>query len=179
MSKLKSIREQKNLTQEELASKSGISARTIQRIESGTIPKGYTLKALASTLEIEPEDLLNGSSAAETVDVFLIKLINLSSLLIVFLPFGSILVPLIIMYFTKQFNKLTRQLISLQIFCTIISGILVVLSGIVKKWMNWDNNVTMFVIVLVLLTNVFIILRNTAEIDKHGKLYFKLKFNII
>nr|WP_262488543.1 helix-turn-helix transcriptional regulator [Flavobacterium gillisiae] len=34
MSKLKSIRELKNLTQEELSDKSGISARTIQRIES-------------------------------------------------------------------------------------------------------------------------------------------------
>jgi transcriptional regulator with XRE-family HTH domain len=44
MSKLKQIREQQNLTQEELAEKSGISVRTIQRIESGTEPKGHTLK---------------------------------------------------------------------------------------------------------------------------------------
>mgnify|MGYP003598873837 CR=1 FL=1 len=41
-----------NLTQEELAEKSGISVRTIQRIESGTKPKGYTLKALAAALGI-------------------------------------------------------------------------------------------------------------------------------
>ncbi|MDF2831166.1 helix-turn-helix transcriptional regulator [Chryseobacterium indoltheticum] len=44
MSELKKIRETKNITQEELAEKSGISVRTIQRIEAGTIPKGYTLK---------------------------------------------------------------------------------------------------------------------------------------
>jgi len=46
MSKLKQLREQKNMTQEELSEKSGISVRTIQRIESGTNPKGHTLKYL-------------------------------------------------------------------------------------------------------------------------------------
>ncbi len=44
MSKLKKIREKLNLTQEELSEKSGISVRTIQRIESGNEPKGQTLK---------------------------------------------------------------------------------------------------------------------------------------
>ncbi len=41
------LREEKNLTQTELAEKSGLSLRTIQRIEAGNVPKGYTLKALA------------------------------------------------------------------------------------------------------------------------------------
>lgn len=39
MSKLKQIREQQRLTQEELAEKSGISVRTIQQIESGVSSK--------------------------------------------------------------------------------------------------------------------------------------------
>ncbi len=180
MSKLKTIREQRNLTQEELASKSGISARTIQRIESGTTPKGYTLKTLAAALEITPEVLLEDHPSEKgVIDIRLAKLINLSSLLLVFLPLGSVLVPLAIMFFTKQFNALTKQIVSLQIFWTIISAILIVLSGIVKKWVNWDNNVTMVVIVLVLLANVYFILRNTAEIDKNGKLHICLKFSII
>lgn len=180
MSKLKTIREQKNLTQEELASKSGISARTIQRIESGTTPKGYTLKTLAAALEIAPEVLLNEESLEENIiDMYLAKLINLSSLLLVFLPLGSVLVPLAIMYFSKQFNALTKQIVSLQILWTIVSAILIVLSGIVKKWLNWENNVTMVIIVLVLLTNIYIILRNTAEIDKKEKLHIRLKFSII
>lgn len=58
MSKLKTLREQKNLTQEELSERSKISVRTIQRIESGTEPKGHTLRALAQTLEIEESLLL-------------------------------------------------------------------------------------------------------------------------
>ncbi|NQY05646.1 MAG: helix-turn-helix transcriptional regulator, partial [Flavobacteriaceae bacterium] len=47
MNKLVALRTQRNLTQEELAEKSGISSRTIQRIEAGTVPKGHTLKTLA------------------------------------------------------------------------------------------------------------------------------------
>ncbi len=52
MSRLKEIREQKNLTQEELLEQSNISVRTIQRIEAGTEPKGHTLKILAKSLAI-------------------------------------------------------------------------------------------------------------------------------
>jgi len=58
MSILKVFREKQNLTQEELSKKSGISARTIQRIEKGKEPKGYTLRVLAKALMIEENELL-------------------------------------------------------------------------------------------------------------------------
>ncbi|WP_420828330.1 helix-turn-helix transcriptional regulator [Flavobacterium potami] len=38
--KVKILREEKNMTQNELAEKSGLSLRTIQRIEVGNILKG-------------------------------------------------------------------------------------------------------------------------------------------
>ena len=66
MSELKKIRERQNLTQEELAEKSGISVRTIQRIEAGTNPKGYTLKTLASSLDVSEKDLLIAEIVKET-----------------------------------------------------------------------------------------------------------------
>ena len=47
------LREERNLTQTELAKKSGLSLRTIQRIEAGNIPKGFTLNALAIVFETE------------------------------------------------------------------------------------------------------------------------------
>lgn len=52
------LREEQNLTQTELAEKSGVSLRTCQRIEAGNILKGFTLKALAGALEVDPEDLV-------------------------------------------------------------------------------------------------------------------------
>ncbi|HBW81513.1 MAG TPA: DNA-binding protein, partial [Sphingobacterium sp.] len=56
MNKLQSLREKLNLTQEELAQKSNISVRTIQRIEAGQSPKGYTLRALAQALNVEESE---------------------------------------------------------------------------------------------------------------------------
>ena len=51
------LREEKNITQTELAEKSGLSLRTIQRIEAGNVPKGYTLKALAFFLKPNQKSL--------------------------------------------------------------------------------------------------------------------------
>ena len=49
----------KGLTQKELAEKSNISIRSIQRIENGDlIPRSYTLKTLASILELSFEEFM-------------------------------------------------------------------------------------------------------------------------
>jgi transcriptional regulator with XRE-family HTH domain len=50
----------KGLTQRELAEKSNISVRSIQRIENGDlIPRSYTLKTLAEVLELSFEAFLS------------------------------------------------------------------------------------------------------------------------
>ena len=58
MSILLELREKLNLTQEELADKANISVRTIQRIEAGTKPKGFTLEALSNALGVNKNVLL-------------------------------------------------------------------------------------------------------------------------
>ncbi|CAM3610586.1 helix-turn-helix transcriptional regulator [Flavobacterium chungbukense] len=73
--KVKFLREEKNMTQNELAEKSGLSLRTIQRIEAGNILKGFTLKSIAQTLETEPEKLFE---ATDFFDLERAKIINLS-----------------------------------------------------------------------------------------------------
>lgn len=62
MSRLKDIRELQNLTQEELSQKSGVSVRTVQRIETGKEPKGYTRRVLAKALDVEENELLDHDS---------------------------------------------------------------------------------------------------------------------
>ena len=59
MSNLIFFREKQLLTQDELAEKSGVSVRTIQRIEAGANLKGHTLKSIALALEINPDELTN------------------------------------------------------------------------------------------------------------------------
>ncbi|AZA77339.1 helix-turn-helix domain-containing protein [Chryseobacterium sp. G0186] len=193
MSKLKAVREQKNLTQEELSEKSRISVRTIQRIEAGTEPKGHTLRALSQALEveesllqdivvnIEPEEVIVEEEKSEAkeeqsdVNYSLIKIINLSSLLFTVLPPLNILVPLLLMFTMKQRNSLVRQIISIQMIWTVMAPIVFMLGIFLKL----GRQFTLVLMILIVLSNVFIILRNTAEIDKNKKLYYRLKFSMI
>lgn len=180
MSRLLELRERLNLTQGELADKSGISVRTIQRIEAGTVPKGYTLKALASALKVEPEDLLqeDGIIADET-NYTLLKIINLSSLPFTFIPFASIVIPLLIMFLKKQFHPIARQIVSVQIMWTIVSAVVFMLAALSKNIFPNGNKFVLVVMILIVLSNICIILVNTAGLDKRKSLYIKLPFSII
>lgn len=191
MSTLKSIRELQNLTQEELSEKSGISVRTIQRIEAGREPKGYTLRVLAETFGVQEKELLNKPVEIEnkqdctqetivkqepiSVNYSIIKLINLSSLPFIVLPLLNILIPLILMFTLKVKNPITKQIVSLQIMWTITAPIVFMLGLFLKL----GNKFTLVIMILLVLSNVYIILRNAAEIDKNKKLYYSLNFNMI
>lgn len=179
MSRLKTIREQQHLTQQELSEKSGVSVRTIQRIESGTDPKGQTLKMLAGTLEVKEEELLEKPEAPKQVKFTLVRIINFSSLPVTIFPPANILLPLIIMFIAKEFNPLTRQIVSLQIFWSICAFIIFMLFNFIKSALSWSNDLTLVMMILLVLSNVFIILRNAAGIDKRRSLRIKLNFNII
>jgi transcriptional regulator with XRE-family HTH domain len=190
MSRLKTLREKQNLTQEELSEKSGISARTIQRIETGKEPKGYTLRALAKALQIEETRLLYKIPEKEKEDIIedikepnevlsinysSIKWINLSSIPFIIIPPLNFIIPLILMFTMKQKNSLTKQLISVQILWTVSAPIVFMLGLFLKL----GKEFTLIIMILIVLSNVFIILRNAIEIDKNKKLYYKLNFNMI
>ncbi|SHK52207.1 protein of unknown function [Epilithonimonas mollis] len=195
MSELKKIREKQNLTQEELAEKSGLSVRTIQRIEAGTEPKGYTLKTLASTLQITENDLLISDHPIEesmmevhileeparlkennpTENFTLIKIINLSSLPLCWFPVANFLPPLLIMLISKQKNEIIRQIISLQIILAIIAPVIFMLVVILKL----GKESVMVTIITLILANIYIVLRNAYELDKKHNLFYKLNFSVL
>lgn len=188
MPTLKQIREKQNLTQEELSEKSGISVRTIQRIEAGTPPKGYTLKTLSKALGIPESDFLSDETSGTIIgsDVEIVpentkinyskvKLINLSSILFVALPPLNILAPLLLSHFLREKNELTKQIISVQILWTILAPI-VFLLGIFLKL---GSGFTLVLLITIALSNIGIILLNASEIDKKKKLLLKLNFSIL
>ncbi len=89
---IKEKRTQKGMTQEELAEKTAISIRTIQRIEKGEVdPRTFTLQTIASVLEfpyddlvnIEKPDLLENYSSNDSV---WIATIHFTSLFLLLLP---------------------------------------------------------------------------------------------
>ncbi|HTE25712.1 DUF4870 domain-containing protein [Flavitalea sp.] len=56
--RIRELRLKKGLTQEELAEKTGMSTRTIQRIEQGKVsPRSYSLQNLAIVLDVAFEEL--------------------------------------------------------------------------------------------------------------------------
>lgn len=179
MSKLKELREKLNLTQEELADQSGISVRTIQRIESGNMPKGHTLKQLANTLGIKEDELLNKENIQTEPNYTLIKIINLSSLPFTIIPLANIVVPLFIMFVKRKFDPLTKQIISIQILWLLLAAIIFMLSTFIIKWLSLSKQLILVVMILLVLSNVVIILRNASEIDKKGKLFFSPGFSLI
>ena len=89
---IKELRIKKGLTQEELAEKTELSARTIQRIENGEVdPRAYTLQMIAKALEVDfslfTEDV---SNTEKDLDIdskrTWLALIHLSGLLPLFFP---------------------------------------------------------------------------------------------
>jgi len=179
MSQLLKIREQQHHTQEELAEKAGVSVRTIQRIEAGALPKGYTLKALSEALGIPKEALLNSEEAKVKPNLLWVKLINLSSLVFMWIPLGNILAPLIISKLSREKNPIVKELITVQVLWLVGSSVLFLLSPFVQSWFGLTKQLVLGTLIVAVLVNVFIIIRNAVEIDKRQKLYIKLNFSMI
>ncbi|MDC6388556.1 helix-turn-helix transcriptional regulator [Maribacter sp. PR1] len=174
---IKSLREQKHLTQEELARESGISIRTIQRIEAGQEPKGHTLKVLAKALELDLTSINKKATAKRNYS--LIKIINLSSAFVLSIPLLNVLLPLTIMYFGKQFNDITKQILSLQILWSTVSLFIFILASFLKNSLNLSHRFPLWVLLVFIIINMVIILINAASLGKKKKLFFKLNFNVI
>lgn len=89
---IKEKRLQKGMTQEDLAIKSDITVRTVQRIESGDVdPRSFTLLAIASALDVDYNELINAdlppiSEKISSNESFWIAMLHLSGLLVLIIP---------------------------------------------------------------------------------------------
>lgn len=89
---IKEKRLQKGMTQEELALKSDITVRTVQRIESGEVdPRSFTLQAIASALEVDYNELVRvdeppKSEGISSNDTFWLAMLHFSGLLLMIIP---------------------------------------------------------------------------------------------
>jgi transcriptional regulator with XRE-family HTH domain len=178
MSKLIIYREKLNLTQKELSEKSGISIRTIQRIEAGTEPKGHTLKTLASSLNINEQDLLFKDRPNRKQKKEALKLINFSSLLF-FIPLANIFCPILLMRMKKLEDQETRQLISIQILWTVAAFLVIGISPFLVRWAGISRQWTSKLVFLFFIINLFLILGNAIKIQKNGKPLIELNFTLL
>ena len=111
--KVTELRQTKGFTQEQLAEKCEVSARTIQRIESGEVdPRAYTLQCLSTALDF---DFMEDSTSRE--NLWLTALHLSSALCILF-------IPLAIWSWQKnksyKIDKQGRQVLNFQITVTLM-----------------------------------------------------------
>ncbi|MFC0344154.1 helix-turn-helix domain-containing protein [Epilithonimonas hispanica] len=176
--KVKTLREAKNLTQTELAEKSGLSLRTIQRIESGNIPKGFTLKAIAKTLEIEPENLF---SKEENIQIDRAKLINLSALSGLIIPFGGIIFPAILTYKAQDSvnRELGKSIICVQIILASFVSVSLILSPFIQHWFSIKFPLFLIPLIAFIVIKLWIVIRNGISLNQNNTLSIKLKNNFL
>lgn len=172
------LREEKNLTQTQLAEKSGLSLRTIQRIEAGNIPKGFTLNTLAKTLEIDSEKLI---PTKQTRQLERVKLINLSTLAGLVFPFGSIIFPLILTINTRdKINKeLGRSILSVQIVLTVLLSLSLIISPFIQKGLSISFPLFLIPLLTIISIKVFVFIINGISLNKNNDLYKYLKINYL
>jgi transcriptional regulator with XRE-family HTH domain len=88
---IKELRLKKGITQEDLAAKTDISVRTIQRIENGDVdPRAYTLQSIAAALEVDFAVLVNSepelNAVNEKENSKWLPLLHLSGLFLFIIP---------------------------------------------------------------------------------------------
>jgi uncharacterized Tic20 family protein/DNA-binding Xre family transcriptional regulator len=106
------LRQQKGLTQEQLAELCEVSSRTIQRIETGDVdPRAYTLQCLSKALEFDfcTEDATNEN--------IWLAILHLSSMLCI------VIIPLLLWSWKKnrsyKIDQQGRQVLNFQITMTL------------------------------------------------------------
>jgi transcriptional regulator with XRE-family HTH domain len=128
-SSIVAIRKEKGFSQEVLAERSGVSLRTIQRVERGeTVPRGHTLQALAGALEVpldafhslpEPTPHPSPNPTGLRSDPQFLQLLNLSALSFLVLPLLNIIVPVLLWRArksdTQDVAEVGRRIIGFQI----------------------------------------------------------------
>lgn len=120
--KIKEIRKRKGFSQEELAELSGVSLRTIQRIENNqNEPHGKTIQLICEALEVRADEILDFGKQ-EKPDYFIY--LHLSVLAFIILPLGNIIFPLILWLSKRDrilnLDKVGASVLNFQILWTIL-----------------------------------------------------------
>lgn len=172
--KIQELRKEKGMTQEDLAEKTGLSVRTIQRIESGEVdPRNYTLHVIAEALEIEitelkkePEPIPGMAGESETTKW--LAFLHLSGLFVLVFP------PLIIWILKRDvipgMNQHAKDVMNFQISMVIYlfaSALLILVA------------VGIFLLPLLGIFCTFVIIINTLKVLGGNPYHYPLNIRFI
>ena len=175
--RIKELRNRKGMSQEFLADKSGLSLRTIQRIENGeSSPTGHSIQQLSYALNITPDEITDW---AIKEDKRFLTFLNLSALTFLFFPLLGILVPFILWTSKrdkiKNINKLGMALINFEITWSILL-FLIPGSLLIASKVGLIENITLslfFIIIGILyIVNMCLILINTIRLNNEEEIIY-------
>jgi len=167
---IKELRIKKGMTQEELAEKTEVSTRTIQRIENGQVdPRAYTLQMIAKALEVDfslfTVDEMKESEETEHNNSTWLGFLHLSGILP--LVFPTMLMWHAKKHKTKAISRHYRSVISFQL---IICGVL-----LACLWVYWKTNITT-PLLGALLINTLLSITNAVKV-MNGESYIATPFS--
>ena len=178
--RVKEFRTQKGMSQEVLAEESGLSQRTVQRIENGeSNPTGDTIRRISNALNINPDELIDWTIKE---DIGYLIFLNLSALSFLFFPLLGVLVPFIMWTSKKDklknVNNIGRDLINFEITWTIMLAFISFSLFLLTKVGALEHLTFSIIIIIALmmyLLNIVFITYNTFRINsKKEVVYFSL-----
>lgn len=179
--KVKELRKRNRITQELLAENSGLSLRTIQRIENGeTQPTGDSIKRLSSALNVTPNELI----AWQTIeDNKVLLLLNLSQLGFIAFPLLGILIPLIIWTSKKDkikdVEQVGKSILNFQITWTLLLFLIVIGFFIASKLEHTINISFAHILITIVgmyFMNFIVVIFNTLRYHNGKPIKYKPSF---
>ena len=176
------------MSQEELADVTGLSLRTIQRIENNeTEPRGDSLKRLAQALNTTPDAIIEWR--VEEDPNYLIMMAFGSFAFVVF-PLLGIVIPLVLWILKKDkmsaVDHLGKAIINFQLTWTVVLGLNIILfltliftgfGGEENPWYQpWYFVISVFLIYLIVL---IVSLINVFKIYKNQPFNYQPAFKIL
>jgi len=184
MNLIKKTRNQLGLTQTDLAEKTGLSLRTIQRIEiADKAPKGHTLKVLSQVFNIEPSILQQSFTTHNHLsqsDKDKLKFINLSALACFVIPFGNIIVPLAMWRKTKESEKIDeacKRIINFQILWSITLCFSLCIAPFINPFPSFP--LILIVLFTALVINLIVILTTANSIHNNKMNFLNLPIRLL
>ncbi len=182
--RVKDLRIKQGLSQEELAERTGLSLRTIQRIENGeSIPRGDTLKKLSIALQSTPDVLIDWQIQE---DNNMLKILSLSQLGFIVFPILGIVIPLAMWVLKKDkikfIDSIGKKILNFQITWSIFVFVVFFIFAIVKVFhLPGSPVITFFTFLFVIILYSYILLSvmiNTFRYKKPDRIryYPAIKF---
>jgi transcriptional regulator with XRE-family HTH domain len=186
--RVKELRTRKGISQELLAEETGLSLRTIQRIENDeTVPRGDSLKRLAQALNTSPDEIIDWKIQE---DSNYLTIMNLAALTFLFFPLLGILIPLILWISKRDkiqsVNELGKSILNFQISWTLaifFYSIFLVIGIFSGFLLSADPNESPLPILLPIiglyLYNIFMIILNTVRVYNKKSFHYKPALQIL